>query len=367
MGFHQSGSRLVQEGYLQEYQALPFLAADGLGAGNSVYESILQTAKQMEPNFIFFQYFHFHRIPDPSQLVAGLRKLPSRPVIFSSGGDSFGRWTRPVPSSLRTLSRIGDLTFLTGMGYVADDLVRSGAKNIALMPNGFCPVRFPPMAFGTESSKPEWELVCVANDYPTKNPGSYLFYHKLCRRHQIHSLARRYGRRFALFGKGWEGIPGWLGPLPYEKQAEVYRKSRVVVGGHPGGAMDYYLSDRDFVAICSNPILVDRWIPRVEKIFQPDQHWFLYRTFKEMFQKIDQLLDGSESDLQSKRVETEKYIRNKHSQYHRLKEMLRLAQDFREARKRNCAYEPRLEFFLPGTNWEEEKKHALRGWSVNGG
>jgi len=363
VGFHQSGIRLVQEGYLQEYQALPFLAADGLGANNSVYESILQTAKQMEPDFVFFQYFHFHRIPDPSQLVASLRKLPSRPVIFSSGGDSFGRWTRPVPPSLRTLSRIGDLTFLTGMGYVADDLVRSGGQNIALMPHGFCPVRFSTTPDQAETSQVDWEIVCVANNYHVKNPFSYIYHHKKNRTHEVQALSRRYGKKFALFGRGWEGFAEWRGPLPYEQQGQIFRSSKVVIGGHPGGSMDYYLSDREFIALSSGVPFVEYQTPRIEKLFRPNEHWYLYKDQKEMMRIVDNLLGSFSSEAKKKAEKTEAYTRAKHSNYHRLKEMVGIARDFREAQRKRPWRPSGLAFLLPEINWDDEQNYALKGWA----
>jgi hypothetical protein len=363
VGFHQSGARLVQEGYLQEYQAVPFLAADGLDADNPVYESILETAKKMEPDYIFFQYFHFHRIPDPSQLVAGLRKLPSRPVIFSSGGDSFGRWTRPVPSSLRTLSRIGDLTFLSGMGHVADDLVRSEGQNIALMPHGFCPVRFSTTPEKAETSQVDWEIVCVANNYHVKNPFSYIYQHKKDRIREVQALSRRYGKKFALFGRGWEGFAGWRGPLPYEKQGQIFRSSKVVIGGHPGGSMDYYLSDREFIALSSGAPFVEYQSPRIEKLFRPNEHWYLYKDNSEMLRIVDNLLGSFSDEARQKAAKTEAYTRAKHSNYHRLKEMLRIARDYREAPKKDPWRPSGLAFLLPETNWDDEKNYALKGWA----
>ena len=324
IGFHESGIRLMREGWLKDYQAIPFLPADRLSPENPTYELILESARRIKPDFIFFQHFHFYKIPDPTKLIARLRKDIPQVVLFVSSGDSFGRWTRQLPKSLIQASRAADLTFLSGMGYMADDLAKKGGRNISLMPHGFCPVRFPEKTSPSPKPAVDWEVVCVASNHHVKNPFSYLYRHKLARIREAQILWRRYGKRFALFGRGWEGFPGWRGPLPYEHQGDIFRSSRVVVGGHPGGGMDYYLSDREFIALASGTPFVEFWTPRVEAIFRPEEHWFLYRDDKEMLKKIDLLLDSAVHKTGRLTEETERYVRSHHSNFHRLKEMIRL-------------------------------------------
>lgn len=364
IGFHESGIRLLREGWLEDYQAIPFLAADRLPPENPTYDLILESARKLGPEIIFFQHFHFYKIPDPTWLIAQLRRAVPQAVILVSSGDSFGRWTRRLPESLIQASRAGDLTFLSGMGYVADDLAKKGGRNICFMPHGFCPVRFlPPRDLDLQRNEAaDWEVVCVASNYQVKNPFSYLYQHKQARIRQIRLLQRRYGRRFALFGRGWEGVPGWRGPLPYIEQARIYRASRVVVGGHPGGAMDYYLSDREFIAMASGAPFVEFWTPRIETIFKDENHWYLYRDEAEMIRKIDRILEDSAGIFKNTAKSTEVYVRSKHSNYHRLKEMLRIAQELFAARAAGKRYKPNLEFFLPNVNWAAEEKFALKGW-----
>lgn len=209
----------------------------------------------------------------------------------------------------------------------------------------------------------DWEVVCVASNYHVKNPFSYLYKRKLARIGEIRELERRYGKKFALFGKGWEGFSSWRGPLPYEKQGDIFRSSRVVVGGHPGGGMDYYLSDREFIALASGTPFVEFWTPRVEAIFQPEKHWFLYRDEKEMLQKTDYLLDSANHNIGRLTEETERYVRGHHSNFHRLKEMIRISAEYRESRAQKRPYQPELKFFLKGVDWHKEKIFALRNWA----
>jgi methyl coenzyme M reductase alpha subunit len=82
-----------------------------------------------------------------------------------------------------------------------------------------------------------------------------------------------------------------------------------------------------------------------------------------MMRVIDKLLEESPKENQERRQATAKYARAKHSQYHRMKEMLRLAEEYREARGLKMHYRPELKLFLPEVPWAEEKQHALKGWA----
>jgi len=361
IGFHRACEKLVREGFLEAYEGLPFLSADGMGPTNPVYQHAVARATELRADCVFLQYFHYRNIPDPELMIRAFRKLPSDPTILTSSGDSFGTWTRRIPYSLRRASQFGDITFMSGMGPMADLLVKGGGKNVCLMPHGFCQERFPAQEV-PENKNFLWEVTCVASNYRVRNPFSYLYAHKKLRIQQIRELNRRYGKRFALFGKGWEGFPCWKGPLPYAEQASLFRQSRVVVGGHPGGSMDYYLSDREFIALAAGCEFLEFWTPRIERIFRPGEHWHLYRNNQEMIDLIDKLLDGSTRENQERLQATVKYMMEKHSNYHRLKEMLCLAEEYREARGLKMHYRPELKLFLPEVPWAEEKQHALKGW-----
>lgn len=361
IGYHESSIRLVKEGALTGYISIPYLTSCA-SLPFTAYKKGIAKAKEYRPDLIFFQFFHASFIPDPQNFFQELRKIVPKAVFFVSAGDSFGRWTRKFPQSLIAASKASDLTFLTGMGGMADNLIKKGGKRIVLMPHGFCPIRFPAFEQDIRSTEYEWDVVCVANNYRTRNPFSYIYKYKIERISEINALAKRYGKKFAIFGRGWNGLKNWQGELPFEKQGEVYKKSAVIVGGRPGGGMDYYLSDREFIALACGGKFVEFWTPRVEKIFQNDFHWYLYKKKSEMLKKIDFLLGSSVKNSDAQRVATQEYVRSKHSQYNRMAEMIRIAKEFLEERSKK--YRPKLNFFLPGTNLDIEMRYAIKGWEL---
>ena len=95
--------------------------------------------------------------------------------MFTSLGDAFGLWTRRVPRSYCVASKLADVNYLTGMGYVARQLARQGICNLVLMPNGCCQVRFS-AGFDQTKYSPEFDAVFVGSRIPFKNPLSHFFW-----------------------------------------------------------------------------------------------------------------------------------------------------------------------------------------------
>ena len=82
-----------------------------------------------------------------------------------------------------------------------------------------------------------------------------------------------------------------------------------------------------------------------------------------MLKKIDLLLDSAVHKTGRLTEETERYVRSHHSNFHRLKEMIRISAEYRESRAQNRPYQPELKFFLQDVDWQKEKPFALRNWA----
>ena len=122
------------------------------------------------------------------------------------------------------------MSFLTGMGYVASQLARQGARNLVLMPHGSCQVRFSAMFDQTKYS-PEFDVVFIGSRMSVRNPFSHFFRTARKRREFVALVTKRYGRKFGLFGNGWTCNPSWQGPIPYDRQHSAYHRGAVIVGG----------------------------------------------------------------------------------------------------------------------------------------
>ena len=346
-GYHDGFERLVAEGTLTAHAALPYYGVAEARDWTTVWSEAYETARRMAADAIFLQFFHGH-IPDPAEGITRLKNLSTHPMIFTSLGDGFGRWTHRVPKCFRIASKLSDVTFFTGMGFLARQLARAGNRNLVLMPNGCCQVRFAKSAENTHTV-PEFDVAFVGNRMNPRNPFSHFGRTAKRRSEFVSALTKRYGMRLGLFGKGWNGNPAWQGPIPYEAQHQAYRRAAVALGGTPNAHHDYYTSDRVFIAVASGIPFVDHWVNGVDRILKPNRDWWLARDQKEMFRLCDKLLETPNSDRVRWGREAREQVLAHHTQYHRCGEMIEVVKALREARfSGRKAAKPRLGFLSDG-------------------
>jgi hypothetical protein len=359
-GFYEGFERLVVEGVLSAHAAIPFYGIAEERGWSGLWAEAERTARSMQADAVFLQFFH-GAMPDPTEGIQRLKNLPSRPALFTSLGDPYGRWTKRVPESFRVASALADVSFLTGMGYIARQLSSWGSRNLVLMPNGCCQVRFSSLLH-SQADAPEFDVVFVGSRIRSRNPLSHFYWVARKREEFVKTFTKRYGHRFGLFGNGWDGNPAWQGPIPYAAQHEAYRRSAVALGGMPNAYHDYYTSDRPFIAIASGVPLVDYWVPGVDRILEPGRDWWLARSQTEMFSLCDQLLEMPSSDRVRLGEAAREQVLAHHTTYHRCKEMIEIVKSVQhEHLAGRRAAQPNLGF-LSGASVEGPTPDAIVAW-----
>jgi hypothetical protein len=360
-GYYDGFERLLAEGVLQAHSAMPYYGIAETRGWPALWDEAYAAARKIDAEAVFLQFFH-GAIADPADGIARLKSLPSKPTVFTSLGDPFGRWTNRVPRSYRIASKFADVNFLTGMGYLARQLARQGGRNLVLMPNGCCQVRFSAMLDQTTYS-PEFDVVFVGTRMFPRNLLGHFFWTAHRRKEFVALVTKRYGCRFGLFGHGWTGNPSWQGPIRYEWQHSAYRRSAVVLGGMPNGYHDYYTSDRVFIAIASGIPFVDHSVVGVDLLLRPGRDWWLAPNIRGMIRWCDHLLSISKEERLRLGACARKHILTFHTQYHRCREMIAIARELRAARLRGKpATRPELSFLRWGTNLSSEYPSAVANW-----
>ena len=360
-GYYDGFERLVAEGELEAHCALSYYGIAEERGWPTLWDQAYTAAREINADAVFLQFFH-GAIPDPTVAIARLKGLPSKPTLFTSLGDAFGLWTRRIPKSYRIASKMADVNYLTGMGYVARQLAREGICNLVLMPNGCCQVRFS-AGFDQGIYSPEFDAVFVGSKIPYKNPLSHFFWTAQRRREFVTRVTKRYGRRFGLFGHGWEGNPSWQGPLPYDGQHSAHRRGAIVLGGIPGAYYDYYTSDRVLIAIASGIPFVDYCVSGVDLLFEPNKDWWLAPDIPRMIKCCDHLLSLSQKERLDLGSRAREKILTNHTQYHRCRDMLRIVRDLRAARlRRTTAEQPRLSFLRQENHNRSNYPPSIVNW-----
>lgn len=357
-GYHDGLQQLVREGQLEGAHALPYLGPGTATA--SAFAQALDLMARETFDILWLQCYH-GPLPDPRPFIADARRLRPGLIVLCSSGDAFGRWLHRTPASLRQAASVADLNFFTVLGPVAEAVIAAGARNLVLMPHGACQVRF--STAPERPASPPFDIVFVGSHHRGRNPFNPINRAARQRHAMVQALGRRYGARFAVFGRGWEGQAGWQGPVPFERQHEAMGLGRLQVGGFPGGRACYYLSDRPYIAMASGTPLLDCRIEGVDRLAREGRHWALYDDLPDLLRRSDRLLAGDPADLQTMGEAARRYVMDGHTQYHRVREMLRITAELRAARARGQrmpAPAPRV--FHDEVRPEDEIARAVSGW-----
>jgi hypothetical protein len=357
-GYYDGFERLTAEGQLQAHAAIPYRVVAEERGWQALWDDAESAARDADA--VLLQFFH-SPMPDPGERILRIRNLPNHPLIFASLGDPYGRWSHRVPRSFRVASRLAEASFLSGMGYVARQLLRSGGRNLVLMPLGCCQVRFS-SAPAEPASNPEFDACFVGSRISCRNPFSHFYPVSRRRAEFVAAFTKRYGRRFGLFGHGWEGNPAWQGAVPYLSQLDVYRRSAVVLGGMPNALHDYYASDRPFIAIASGVPLLDYWVRGVDRILEPAHDWWLARDLKQMLGLCDRLLEMPSGERLRIGAAARERVLAHHTQYHRCEAMVEIMKSLLRARREGRLAPPPELNFLGRSHESESVSEAIAGW-----
>jgi len=362
-GYHHAFGLLHKEGLLGHYHALPYLPpADQAATAHwpALWTTALQHIREHDIDAVVLQFFH-GRLDDPRPFITAARKIRPHLLVVTTCGDGYGRWLQRAPDSLFQAASASDLVFSTSMGYFADELVRRGARNVALVPHGICPVRFAgPLP---AHSPPEFDVVFIGSNNGGRNPFTPLSRAGRQRRRMVEALAKRHGKRFGLFGLRWEGVSSWQGPIPFARQVETAARGRMQVGGFPGCKATYYLSDRPYIAMASGVPFLDCRLEGIDRLAEPGHHWWLYDDLPDLLKLVEAQLEYSDAERVAQGAEARAYVLGAHTQTHRVREMVEIMQQLQAARaKGETMRAPDLRCFRPGIEPKAEASRALRHW-----
>src|SRR3972149_9593989 len=207
----QSGPRsafeeLLSHGRLECYIAFPYVCeARQLGSWEAMLDRLYVAAVEFQPNAI---YWHLQTAGIvPTDFIRKVKNLSSKPVICQSTGDSYWK----PPKSIVQLGREIDITFLSGTG-MADAFRKAGCKDVRLLPEPLDPTRF--IKPWMPTNEREFDVVMIANRIWSRNPFRIMDGQKE-RVKIIRAFEKRFGKKFGLFGQGWEKISRCVqGPIP---------------------------------------------------------------------------------------------------------------------------------------------------------
>lgn len=276
IGPRHAFERALAEGALSAYQAYSYLVRDkALGDHRLALEELLNAVREFAPDVIFVQHMTDVYRVDRAYL-GQLKAIPSKPKFVVWEGDPYGRIIKPLDATLKAVMGASDLTFLVGLGYLAEAARKAGARKIRFSHNSFDDERF-----GTPWEPPRHrplDAVMIANLHNIKRiPGLYLPGGRQ-RKQLANAFHQSLGERFAVYGggTGWRGMPYTRGAIPYPQQREITRSAWMSISWDHFHTLPMNSSDRLVISLSNGvPFLTNRQ-RGYEVVYRdiPGLYWF---------------------------------------------------------------------------------------------
>lgn len=276
IGPRRAFERFHTEGSLNAYQAYSYqVRAKALGAHRAALEELFSTAREFAPDVIFIQHMT-DSYPVDRAYLRQLKTLPSRPRLVLWEGDAFGRNVKRPSTTLCAVMAESDITFLVGLGYLADAARAAGAPKVRLAPHSYDSVRFD-LPWEPPRQRP-LDAVMIANLHRIKRiPGLYLPGGRQ-RKQLAHVFHQSLGERFAVYGggAGWKREAYSRGPISFHQQSDMIRSAWMSVAWDHFDELPMYSSDRLPISLaCGVPHLTN-YQPGYERVYGgiPGLYWF---------------------------------------------------------------------------------------------
>ncbi len=276
VGPRRAFERFHAEGSLSAYRAYSYLVrAKALGTQRVAREELLNTAREFAPDVIFVQHMTDTYPVDRSYLQQ-LKTLPSRPRLVLWEGDAYGRFFKPLDGTLKAVIAESDITFLVGLGYLADAAKAAGAPKVRLAPHSYDSVRFD-QPWEPPRQRP-LDAVMIANLHSIKRiPGLYLPGGRQ-RKQVANAFHKSLGERFAVYGggTGWKRENYVRGPISFHQQSDMIRSAWMSVAWDHFDELPMYTSDRLPISLACGVPHVTNHQPGYELVFGgiPGLYWF---------------------------------------------------------------------------------------------
>lgn len=168
--------------------------------------------------------------------------IPSATIVCHEG-DPYDRFSKRVDSDLMQLFAVSDLVTLIGLGSLFD-VVKPHVPSAAIryVPHCYDKTRF---GKGTpDKTEKTHDLVMIGNR-GTRKRLKFLYVPGGRRRADFaRKLSDEHGKRFALYGAGWDGLDANMGLLPFDRQESAIQSAKISVNWDHFDDISYYFSDR---------------------------------------------------------------------------------------------------------------------------
>lgn len=313
--FIQAGQRAAFEKMLDEqiidgYLVFSFMQeAQTCGSPQIAIEKLIKVAHDFQPTVIFWQ--HVSVFPITADTLVALQDLQSQPFLVYHEGDAYGKFRKRITASMKLLTRHADLTFLIGLGELAQDFKNAGAKEVLYAPHCADTTRFGKKWDANENKQNGVVMIGNLIDHnPVLRAIPLLrFPGALERNIFANKVYKQIGRRLKVYGRGWEKYPFAAGYLPFDSQEKVLRQNLFSINWDHYPDLPFYFSDRLPISMISGIPHMTNYHPGYELLFKNGEHLIYYRSIEDAVAMIDWMLCQSSKYLREMGRAGESYVR----------------------------------------------------------
>lgn len=306
VGVRNAFERLVVQGKIQRLAVSSFYSrTTQLGSYPAYRQELVAAVTEMQPDILFVQHIAGSMFDD--DIWRDLLAASPRSTLVYHDEDPYDRWVKRIDRPMRALLRHVHVAFISGFGFLAEAYSRLGAERVCYLPHYFDSERFG-LLEGHE--EPEFDLVAIASCGRRKRL-PLLFVPGGRRRYRLfEKLSAIYGRRFALFGAGWDGLAAARGVLPFIEQERAIRKARISVNWDHFDEIPFYCSDRLPISLAVGVPHVTSYHSGYEQMFAGCRGLYWGKTPQEIVDCVAWLLSRSDDDLRAEGEAAREWVRD---------------------------------------------------------
>lgn len=234
------------------------------GSHQEVMNQILAIAEKFQPDVIYWHHVSHFKLNDDF-FVKLKEKAPKAKNVYHEP-DPYGRFIKRINENMRLLFSKADLTIMSGAGNFIKLAQEAGAKNVIFSVQHFDNIRVGRPWTPTETRENDLVMIANAAGY-IKIPGRYIPGSQ--RRIELgKKLSESFGRRFALYGNGWDGLEAARGRLEFNLQEQTIRSSWVSINWQHFDKEPFYFSNRIPISLASGVPHITNYQPGYDFIFK---------------------------------------------------------------------------------------------------
>ncbi|WP_140416487.1 glycosyltransferase family protein, partial [Arthrobacter globiformis] len=255
------------------------------GEGKAAVDGLLAAVKSFAPDVVLMQ--HLGSTGLDGAYFSELRRLGNFRFIYHEA-DPYSRWKHPLPSEAKAAGGAADVVFTVGRGAFRSNFIRSGSRDVRWCPSIYDPGRFGRSIIPHELKRP-YDVVMIANKSKARTPFTG---HPNSRQREelVRLLCRRFGKRFAIFGRGWTNASA-KGPVPYSEQDAAIHAGWVSTNWDHYSSEEAYFSDRLPTTLATGSVHVTTYHKGFDEIFMGSDRFLRFgRSPKEIVDVVDDIL-----------------------------------------------------------------------------